>query len=399
MAPSHQALSGNVQHPAQSVAANDVAKNVHAVRAGRTGWIALQSAWQWTNPRMWSVAMGMDVALLAVSLVVILVSSTIFTNAIEHLGDHLKMHQGAVGSILAAVGTALPETVIPIIAIVIFRDEHAQKVAIGAIAGAPFMLATLAFFVTGVAVVVYSLIKRRPFQMKTDVPVLTRDLTFFVTLYGLAIAVSFVHEIFFLKVAVAIILLAGYGFYIHRTITGAGSELEEFEPLYLSRIFKVQPRVLPVLVQLALSLVLMIYGAHMFVAYVEDISISMGISALVLSIIITPIATELPEKFNSVIWVGKNKDVLALGNITGAMVFQSCFPVAFGIVFTHWDLTLDCGITMASAVLAFASAFLLLAWVRLRRSVNPIILLVGGLLYAAFIVYMLTCGIQLSSCS
>ena len=61
---------------------------------------------------------------------------------------------------LAAVGTALPETMIPVVAILAadFADrdlETAGEIGIGAILGAPFMLATLAMFVVGVSALVF----------------------------------------------------------------------------------------------------------------------------------------------------------------------------------------------------------------------------------------------------
>jgi cation:H+ antiporter len=67
------------------------------------------------------------------------------------------------------------------------------------------------------------------------------------------------------------------------------------------------------------------------------------------------------------------------------MVFQSCFPVVFGIIFTPWDLK---GITMVSAILALTSAVLNLGWVKIRKEVNSFVLLFGGVLYAAFILYV-----------
>ena len=65
--------------------------------------------------------------------------------------------KGAVGSVLAAVGTALPETIIPLIAILIQGGEAGDEVGIGAILGAPFMLSTLAIFVCGISVVIFAL--------------------------------------------------------------------------------------------------------------------------------------------------------------------------------------------------------------------------------------------------
>ena len=98
------------------------------------------------------------------ALVVILGAAVLFTNAVELLGGRLMLGQGAVGSVLAAVGTALPETLIPVVAILaaLFSGEGkemAGEIGIGAILGAPFLLATLAMFVTGAAAVAYR--KRR----------------------------------------------------------------------------------------------------------------------------------------------------------------------------------------------------------------------------------------------
>ena len=102
-----------------------------------------------------------DIILLLLSLAVILVSCFVFVNAVEQLGKALDLHQGIIGSILAAIGTALPETIIPILAILFTHGARAHAIGIGAIAGAPFMLATLGFFVTGAAVMVNTLLKRR----------------------------------------------------------------------------------------------------------------------------------------------------------------------------------------------------------------------------------------------
>ena len=59
----------------------------------------------------------------------------------------------------------------------------------------------------------------------------------------------------------------------------------------------------------------------------------LGRDPALLALVIAPIATELPEKFNSLIWVRQGKDTLAMGNITGAMVFQSCIPTAVALIF------------------------------------------------------------------
>lgn len=326
--------------------------------------------------------MLIDILMTFLSLALILFSCFIFTNAIEWFGKKLNMGQGVVGSIFAAIGTALPETIIPMIAILYYHDPKAKEIGIGAIAGAPFMLGTLAFFVTGFAVIAYAILGKRSFKMNADLNVFSRDLSFFLVIYGVAVLTTFVRDFPVLKGAIAIMLLLSYIVYLKRSFSDECAQCEDLDVLYFTRIFKVKPKLPWIVLQLLLALAGIIFGADTFVKYVEGLSNFLGIAPLILSIIITPIATELPEKLNSVIWVGRQKDTLALGNITGAMVFQSCFPVVFGMLFTSWNLT---GITMVTAVIAIFAAALNLTWIKVRKTVNPFALLFGGVLYTVFL--------------
>ncbi|HEY6395540.1 MAG TPA: hypothetical protein VIX12_08995, partial [Candidatus Binataceae bacterium] len=102
----------------------------------------------------------------------------------------------------------------------------------------------------------------------------------------------------------------------------------------------------------------------------------------VLSLVLSPLATELPEKFNSVVWIRQGKDHLALANITGAMVFQSCIPVALGLLFTSWELSRP---EILAGVVCLLSSGLL--FINLRDSeLGTPTLFVGGAAYAVFIV-------------
>ncbi len=326
-----------------------------------------------------------DIILTILSLAFILAACAIFTNGIEWLGMKLQLNQGVVGSIFAAVGTALPETIIPIVAILFSSGSQAHDIGIGAIAGAPFMLGTLAFFITGLSVIIYALSGRRSLMMNVDAGIFSKDLTFFIIIYGIAVSTTFVH-VMAIRTIISVALLLSYGLYVRLLIYEDCDKCSIQEPLFLSRFFNVRARLTWISVQLILGMAGIVYGAHLFVNYTERLSQILGVAPLILSMLITPIATELPEKLNSVIWTGKGKDTLAIGNITGSMVFQSCFPVVFGILFTPWDLR---GITMFSAVLALSSAALNLVLVRITRKVNPFALLFSGVLYVIFIVYVL----------
>jgi cation:H+ antiporter len=357
--------------------------------------------------------MGTDIALLLLSFAIIIVGAELFTNGVEWLGVRLKLSEGTVGSVLAAVGTALPETMIPLVALVFFKKAASDEIGIGAILGAPFMLATLAFFVTALAAWVYRARRDAGPRLTVNRRILSRDLGFFLPLYGAAIAVSFTDVGHWVRWFVAIGLLAAYGLYLYLNLRETMEGHKE-EPLTLNLFWAAMPLLRPspdreshrnrldainsrpprlraVSGQVALALALIIGGAIVFVEATSEICVVLGVSPLVVSLIVAPVATELPEKFNSVIWIRQSKDTLSLGNITGAMVFQSTFPVTLGILLTDWHFaSLATGpIALLSAGIALFSAALVLGTVRLGRgeTTAPWALAVGIVWWLLFVSY------------
>lgn len=358
----------------------------------------------------------MDIVLLLGSLAIILVAAELFTNGIEWLGHKLNLAEGAVGSVLAAVATAMPETLIPVIAIlgpVILGtpSESSHAIGVGAILGAPFMLSTLAMFVTGIAIIIFARRGRRGTEMKVNVKVLGRDVGFFVVGYAIAIGTAFLPaELTWLKWVAAALLVVIYAVYVRAHFTDAAEESdpEELAQLHLSRLSEGQsgitsdtleidafegdvsitgrePSMRLIVVQVVLALGLIIVGAQVFVGAVEHLSTVIGLDPTILALIIAPIATELPEKFNSVLWVRNGKDTLAMGNITGAMVFQSCLPTVLGLLFTDWAFSAGTAIVFASAGVAFVSTILIFGNMLRQGHLNAWYLLIGGPLYLLYI--------------
>lgn len=330
-----------------------------------------------------------DIGLLIVSFVIILIGAESFTNGIEWLGQKLKLGAGAVGSILAAVGTALPETMVPIIAILGGGvGTEGQDIGMGAILGAPFMLATLAFFITGLAALLF---RRKNQALRLNTKVVKRDLSFFIVVYSLAIIASFLPTQT-LKYGASIALLIAYIVYVILTLCDEkdGCKKETLVPLYMASK-TLRPSMAAILLQIGLSLVAIVFGAHCFVNAVQPIAMELGIPVFVLALIITPIATELPEKFNSVLWIRRGKDTLAMGNLTGAMVFQSSVIPAIGIALTPWKLD---GLALWSAVLALGAALVPYLALRRRDGIFPTTLLFGGVFYLMFILTILRLPVQ-----
>ena len=339
----------------------------------------------------------MDVLILIGAFIVILIGAELFTNGIEWFGRKLELAEGAVGSVLAAVGTALPETMIPIIAIMTGGGSQASHgIGVGAILGAPFMLSTLAMFVTGVAVLVVARNRPRRDEMPVDTKVLAHDMRYFGIAYALAIGAAFLPlEPAWPKWVVALVLILIYGWYVKGHFEDDPEvDLEDLAPLRFNRLDPATPndalavpRLRIVNLQVLAALGLIIVGAFFFVGSVEHLATTIGIDPVILALVIAPIATELPEKFNSVIWVRQGKDTLAMGNITGAMVFQSTIPTVVALLFAAdaWHFTADSRVAFGSAAIAFiASAVIFIPMARSGRLLGRN-LLIGGAFYLLYL--------------
>ncbi len=323
---------------------------------------------------------------LLAMLLIILVAAEVFTNALEHLGERLRISEGVTGSLFAAVGTALPETMVPLLAIFAGTADTRlnEEIGVGAILGAPLMLSTLSLFLMALAA-----LKKRGLRghLAPERRGLGRDLNFFLGAFALsALALFMPHDGATIRAALAIAMVLIYFVYILLTLRasaelvkeGHGTEAEE--KMFLCRLGL--PENLPViLAQLALGLALLVAGAKGFIYGVEHASVILGISPLLLSLMIIPVATELPEKVNSILWIRKHKDTLAFGNITGAMVFQGTLLPAIGITLTPWAPQREVLAGVAITLLAAGWLRLMLA----RGQLRIWHLFVNGTLYATYL--------------
>ena len=326
----------------------------------------------------------MDAVLLLLAFAVVLAGALLFTNAVEWIGHRLEVGVGAVGSILAAVGTAMPETLIAIVALVDAK-EGSEDVAVGAIVGAPFLLGTLAMGLVGLFAYLYRDKRDQGLQLNVHRETLERDLLFFLVLFAIAGALAWGPPAP-LRIAVGVAFLVAYLLYIALTLKGGGEvqSEESLNPLIFERRGerREDPSMLLCVLQLLVGLGAMVGGAHLFVEELLNLAESIGAEPLVLALILAPLATELPEKVNSFFWVREGKDALALGNITGAMVFQSMIPVGIGLIFTSWELNWH---AVLSIVLGLAGGLLAYESLHLGRRFKLPAVIGWFALYAAFI--------------
>ncbi len=225
--------------------------------------------------------------------------------------------------------------------------------------------------------------------MRLDMPWTRRDLKYFFVAYALLISGHFL-PMYGIRVGLAISLLMLYGLYVTRTLmkaqidTALSEEVhDELQPLWFAPRFSV-PSMLSIWLQIGVSLGALIWMAHEFVDVIQATAETLHIAPLILSLLIIPIATELPEKFNSVVWVLHKKDNLALGNLTGAMVFQSCIPGVVGLLMTPWHLE---GLAWANVIFCVVSSAIMFLFAR-GGALTPWVFASGGILYLGYLAYV-----------
>lgn len=321
---------------------------------------------------------------LLLGMAIILGGCELFANGVEHLGRRMHMSHASVGSLLAGPGTALPETLVPVLALLFGRAEHRQAIAVGAILGAPFMLSTLAMMFLGIAVLMRRKAGGRP---GAGLYVNEKACKFELKYILFAMAVIFMVSLAghrTVRLAGAAALLLSYVPFVRGSLGHEAEEGEEYAEGFYFGVFPGYPKKTAwIALQVLAGLFFIVAGAYLFVGYISLLALKTGVPPLLLSLFIAPLATELPEKFNSISWTLRGKDTLAMGNITGAMAFQSAVPVSIGLLFTDWALRFNQMLNVL-AVMLICGLFLLV--LRVKKGAIPAwALLSGGLLYAGYV--------------
>lgn len=290
--------------------------------------------------------------LLLLSAAVIYLSCEYFVNAVEWAGVRLGVSRNAVGTVLAAFGTALPESVVTFVAVVFGKDAASRDIGVGAALGGPLVLATIAYAVVGG---VHLLQRQDAGRLPLDAihaARLRRDQAWFMAIFVCKVGLGLVA--FASKPWLGLVFLAAYAMYVWQemrrdTVTpapaqaGTASDMIDDDDLVLEPL-KFQPNAAEpttawVLLQTSVALVVIFLSSQFFVQQLDLLGPALHLSPQLVALLLSPVATELPEILNAVIWVRQGKFRLALGNISGAMMIQATIPSALGLFFTPWLLS------------------------------------------------------------
>nr|WP_285617867.1 hypothetical protein [Kineosporia sp. NBRC 101677] len=341
--------------------------------------------------------------LLIACAVAIYLSCEWFVNAVEWLGHRLNVGKMAVGTILAAFGTALPESVVTLVAVTTGGDEQ-KEIGVGAAMGGPLALATLAYGVTGVMLLFRKRIltrelvsvgaptsspEERPADDRAmlgsprDVARLSRDQRWFLAVFVFKVFLGLV--VFAWKPWLGLLFLGVYALYVFKEMSRADepeagdADEEELEPLKLQPN-QAAPASWAIVAQLAATLAVIFFASQVFVGQLGAIGPMIGLSGAVTALLLAPVATELPEIMNSVIWVRQGKAKLALANISGAMMIQVTVPSASAMLFADWHF--DAPLVWSAVITMLAIGYLLATMATNR--LTPLRLALTALLYPVF---------------
>ncbi|HEY4028884.1 MAG TPA: sodium:calcium antiporter [Caulobacteraceae bacterium] len=298
--------------------------------------------------------MALPLLILLASAGVIYLACELFVNGVEWIGHRFDVGQKATGTILAAFGTALPESVVTLVAVAFGVGAAQKQIGVGAALGGPLVLSTVAYAVVGWTLFA----ARRPLRTantRADFRGLSRDQAWFLVIFMFKLGVGLIA--FAWKPWLGIAFLAAYAVYVWQEARGEQGEAEgELEPLKFAPRAEHPPTVLAVL-QTTLAIVVIFFASKVFVGQIEVLGHSFGLKPQLLALLLSPIATELPETLNAIIWVRQGKIRLALANISGAMMIQATVPSALGIFFTPWlldpALVVAGGVTLVAIVALF----------------------------------------------
>ena len=305
-----------------------------------------------------------------------------FVNGVEWVGRKTGVSQNAVGTVLAAFGTALPESVVTFVAVVFGHGAAAKSIGVGAALGGPLVLATIAYPVVGIMLLLTS---PKASQQPIDVNAsrLGRDQSWFLVIFLVKIALGFVA--FTIKPWLGCLFLMAYAAYTWIEIRHEGDAAEgEPEPLKFQPKKSTPGTALAVL-QTLLALVVIFAASHVFVTQLTVVGPWLGIPSTVVALLLSPIATELPETMNAIIWIRQGKHRLALANISGSMMIQATIPTALGLFFTPW---LFDGALALAAIVTAAAVLGLMVFLR-RNLLTPVRLALFGFFYVIFAVGIL----------
>jgi len=307
---------------------------------------------------------------LILSLLLLIISSLLFTESIERIGNSLKFAHSFTGAIISPLFTSIPELVVIIISITIVGGAQGSDIASGTIIGEPFMVSSIGFFLLSLSYI----IGKNNFKSVELDSVFSRTFIVLSIVFPVMLIPVYFHGLFskiFSTILLALIYILILSYYRKNGMN-------------ISEEIKKTERIAITLIKLSIGFIILLIGSDLLIKTIDSISISYRIDAEVVSILIIPIGTILPETMNAMIWAFRGKINLAIGALIGEEVLFATFYPIIGIAFTRWLIDRS-----GSIAIIFTSMFSLVAGILILKNKGWQFLLLLSFMILGIFIYII----------
>ncbi len=247
--------------------------------------------------------------------------------------EHLATRFGArfVGRTLLSVATTLPE-----IAIVVYAaSAGSYGIALGAGLGSNILMMTLGLAI--MLLIATTRLSKKPIK-KINVSAFKLDkifllITALVSAFLFIDGYDFIDGIVFTGLFLAYVFVAFYEMKMEKK-----KEKEKIIEEYGKASKKVslpgnQKQLIKAGIIFIIGTIGIFFGAEPFIKSLEHVSVEIGVSAIILSVVISPIAGEMPEKISLMLLARKGAQgvSIAIANVLGSKILNNTLLLAFAV--------------------------------------------------------------------
>jgi cation:H+ antiporter len=277
-------------------------------------------------------------------------ASWILSYGAEHLSE--KFGAKFVGRVLLSIATTLPE-----IAIVIYAAAQGSfGIAIGSGLGSNLLMMTLGLAI--MLIIATTRLSKAPLK-QIDVSTFKNDMIFLI----LAAIISFVlfldgfnyiDAFIFMGLFAGYIILSLYEMRIENREKISNKNIDKNSNNYNNKELIVEQDIsndtnddkkkfLKAIGTFFLGAIGILFGAEPFIHSLEGLSVEFGISAVVLAVIISPIAGEMPEKISMMILARKGAAgaSIAIANVLGSKILNNTLLLAVAVFAAMYSFGFD----------------------------------------------------------
>ncbi|GAB6946169.1 sodium:calcium antiporter [Vulcanisaeta sp. JCM 16161] len=279
---------------------------------------------------------------MIIGFFLVLIGGWFFTNVMEYISYKYRIGASFVGAVLSPILTSLPELVVFLVALLIYGGAPGEDVAVGTVIGEPFVVSTIIYpIIFIVAALGFYLRYRSDVVLEVD-KVLMIPFIVVTALFPTVLLPALINS-FPIRALIAALLLITYLLYIYVMRVRQGLAIEDYEGLYALKVVKASGfgEWLLLTVQLVLSVALLFLGSRAMVEGIIDLSGSLMLNVMGLSIVIVPTATVLPESITAIIWTLRERDTMAVASLIGEKVLYSTVYPAIALIVTRWSLSIE----------------------------------------------------------